>query len=303
LDDFKEEELNVETDPSDADGKPKFQYGNYNRYYGYRLEGSDPRFRFFDPDWFRGKDILDIGCNVGEVTMSIARDMAPKRILGMDIDDMLICKARKLLKQYANTKVPSAMATPNPGVEISQKKTEQLFPQNLPMIFGPLDPATTTATQQQQTCQPYPQPQTPALSSILFPNNIKFLCDNYVLESDDLLEFSQPEFDTILCLSTTKWLHLNFGDDGLKRAFKRMFAQLRPNGTLILEPQSLASYSKKARKINAVTKDNFNNMKFKPNQFVEYLINDVGFSGGEIIGTPQHSALGFRRAIYVFKKP
>ena len=68
-----------------------------------------------------------------------------------------------------------------------------------------------------------------------------------------------------------------------------MFAQLRPNGTLILEPQSLASYSKKARKINAVTKDNFNNMKFKPNQFVEYLINDVGFSGGEIIGTPQHS--------------
>ena len=79
----------------------------------------------------------------------------------------------------------------------------------------------------------------------------------------------------------------------------RMFAQLRPYGTLILEPQGLASYSKKARKINAVTKDNFNNMKFKPNQFVEYLINDVGFSGGEIIGTPQHSALGFRRAIYV----
>merc|ERR1719225_2264673 len=88
LDDFKEEELNVETDPSDADGKPKFQYGNYNRYYGYRLEGSDPRFRFFDPDWFRGKDILDIGCNVGEVTMSIARDMAPKRILGKDILDI-----------------------------------------------------------------------------------------------------------------------------------------------------------------------------------------------------------------------
>ena len=79
----------------------------------------------------------------------------------------------------------------------------------------------------------------------------------------------------------------------------RMFAQLRPYGTLILEPQSLASYSKKARKINTMTKDNFNNMKFKPNQFVEYLINDVGFSGGEIIGTPQHSALGFRRAIYV----
>ena len=224
--------------------------------------------------------------------MSIARDMAPKSIIGLDIDEMLISKARKLVKQYANTKVPSAMATPNPGVEVPVKKTEQLFPQSLPMIFGPLDPGT------QQTCQLVPQPL-PTLSTILFPNNIKFLCDNYVLEDDDLLDFAQPEFDTILCLSTTKWMHLNFGDDGLKRAFKRMFAQLRSNGTLILEPQGLASYSKKARKISAVTKDNFNNMKFKPNQFVEYLINNVGFTGGEIIGTPQHSALGFRRAIYV----
>ena len=82
------------------------------------------------------------------------------------------------------------MATPNPGVEISQKKTEQLFPQNLPMIFGPLDPAATTATQQQQTCQPYPQPQTPALSSILFPNNIKFLCEYSLLSYNYTILFS-----------------------------------------------------------------------------------------------------------------
>jgi hypothetical protein len=62
----------------------------------------------------------------------------------------------------------------------------------------------------------------------LFRRKVRFLCDNYVLESDDLLELAQPEFDTIVCLSTTKWIHLNFGDDGLKRAFKRMYAQLRP---------------------------------------------------------------------------
>ena len=102
-----------------------------------------------------------------------------------------------------------------PGIAV------QLFPQSLPVIFGPIDPASAASTSQ-QTCQLYSQPQQQfTLSSTLFPQNIKFLCDNYVLESDDLLEFSQPEFDTILCLSTTKWLHLNFGDDGLKRAFKR----------------------------------------------------------------------------------
>lgn len=45
----------------------KFQYGNYSRYYGYRIEGNDPRLTYLDPEWFRGKDVLDIGCNVGEV--------------------------------------------------------------------------------------------------------------------------------------------------------------------------------------------------------------------------------------------
>lgn len=223
--------------------------------------------------------------------MAIARDMSPSSILGIDIDPCLINKARKMVNQYANRKVPSAMATPNPEMPSDMSRTEQLFPQSLPMLFGPLDPG-------QQPQKPFLQQQ-PQQASSLFPHNIKFLCDNYVLESDDLLEFAQSEFDTILCLSTTKWIHLNFGDEGLKRAFKRMFAQLRPNGTLVLEPQALASYSKKARKINSVTKEHYNNMKLMPNQFVDYLLNEVGFTGGEVIAVPEHSALGFRRPIHV----
>lgn len=59
-----------ETKPSQHQTK-KFQYGNYSRYYGYRLEGSDPRLGFFDPQWFQNKDVLDIGCNVGEVVFLI----------------------------------------------------------------------------------------------------------------------------------------------------------------------------------------------------------------------------------------
>ncbi len=139
-------------------GDKKFQYGNYSRYYGYRLEGSDPRLNFFDPKWLENKDILDIGCNVGEVminrnilslnscnlscffeqvTMAIARDTNPKSILGIDIDPSLISKARKMVNQYASRKVPSAMATPNP--EAAETSGEQrLFPQSLPILFGPL---------------------------------------------------------------------------------------------------------------------------------------------------------------------
>jgi len=37
--------------------------------------------------------------------------------------------------------------------------------------------------------------------------------------------------------SITKWVHLNNGDAGLKRFFRRIFRQLRPGGRLLLEPQ------------------------------------------------------------------
>ena len=66
-----------------------------------------------------------------------------------------------------------------------------------------------------------------------------------MLFHDDLLTKEEPRYDTILCLSITKWIHLNWGDEGLIRVFKRIFLQLRSDGVLVLEAQPLESYKKK----------------------------------------------------------
>lgn len=47
--------------------------------------------------YFKKKDILDIGCNAGYFTISLAEHFHPKMILGIDIDGILIHKARKVL--------------------------------------------------------------------------------------------------------------------------------------------------------------------------------------------------------------
>jgi len=67
------------------------------------------------------------------------------------------------------------------------------------------------------------------------------------LERDDLVKLQKEEYDVILALSISKWIHLNFGDDGLKRTFQRTYHQLRPGGRFILEPQEWSSYKKKKK--------------------------------------------------------
>ena len=84
----------------------KFQFGNYSQYYGYRNPGSaqDSRLQHFQAEWFLGKEVLDIGCNIGHITISIAKHHAPSKIVGLDIDRKLIEIAKKNVRFYRDTR-------------------------------------------------------------------------------------------------------------------------------------------------------------------------------------------------------
>lgn len=250
-----------------------FQYGNYNRYYGYRNGGGqeDPRLKLMQPEWFRGKDVLDIGCNVGHLTLSLARDFQPRKVIGLDIDGGLIRAARRNVRHY----LTAALAG------------EMRFPVSMAICHGPIAAAALPGR---------------GAESVAFPNNVFFVEGNYVMESEAQLEGQQEEFDMILCLSLTKWVHLNWGDDGVRLLFKRMFRQLRPGGRMLLEAQPFHSYAKK-KKLTETTYKHYHAITLRPEKFNEYLLSpEVGFAKCELVATPSHASKGFQRPLYLFTK-
>ncbi|XP_030631642.1 7SK snRNA methylphosphate capping enzyme isoform X2 [Chanos chanos] len=324
----------------------KFQFGNYSHYYGYRTPGlsQDPRISVFRPEWFHGKNILDLGCNTGHMTLAIAKNWSPAHILGLDIDGRLVHAARQNLRHFLSELhrlgtrygINQNRWFGNEGIdnngtrrkrgreEEREENTEKPREKKDKMEDCPdqggkgtegvqgLTPLMALPSGQWQAPQPFPisfricrgpivAPPLLEHSPGVFPSNVSFMKGNYVLESDDLLASERAEYDVILCLSLTKWVHLNWGDAGLQRLFKRAFRQLRPGGLFILEPQPWSSYSKRKR-LTETTYKNYNSIRFKPDQFSSYLTSEVGFSSYELIGVPKSCPRGFQRPIYVFHK-
>ncbi|XP_059152538.1 uncharacterized protein LOC131938500 [Physella acuta] len=255
-------------EPTKFPAKPMFTLGNYNRYYGYRNRDHepDPRLQYFDPSWFKGKDVLDIGCNTGHITLALAEQFYPHKILGMDIDGKLIQAARQNIRHMLS----------------QRRKDSSKYPCVFEMTKGPLEAHPLMGSSDQ------------------FPNNVLFLQGNYVPGSEEILKLQKEEYDIILALSITKWIHLNNGDDGLKLFFQKIFRQLRPGGRLILEPQPWSTYRKRA-KLSAELFAKYQSIKLKPEGFKHYLLS-IGFVKCEVIGVPVTKAKGFRRPLILFTK-
>lgn len=99
----------------------RFIQGNYSTYHGYRTPViEDARLKMFPKDLFQGKDVLDIGCNVGHVTLGVAQNFMPRKIVGIDVDGKLVEAAKKNIRHYLSDEMESG------------------FPVSLKIMRGPL---------------------------------------------------------------------------------------------------------------------------------------------------------------------
>ena len=421
--------------------RKQFPYGNYDAYYGYRYVGGggsggggggsgssgggssggggsahhgalDPRLAAIDPSWLQDKDCLDIGCNAGQFTASLASRFGVRSMLGLDIDATLVTRAQRLLRHVAplvgppqnstaaasppmppvaaappaaaassqlaaaatdaiapaaaaplpdpaaghlsnddfrrllrlpprsvpdtapDVAVPLPAATPAPAAAVTVEATVSSvsskapaaaaaatsFPISFPALYGGR-PASAVADASDETDEtvasavagasaasaPPPPSSTasasapPSLSA--FPHNTRFVHMNFVEEPPAAGQLGvgpaalAARFDVVCCFSTSKWIHLNWGDEGLQRLFVRAHACLRPGGLFLLEPQPWSSYRKRAG-LTPLIKRNYETIRLRPEGFCAYLTSEaVGFASARPIEVAYGEEVGdnFRR--------
>ncbi|VAI74575.1 unnamed protein product [Triticum turgidum subsp. durum] len=212
-----------------------------------------------------------------------------RSILGVDIDKGLIETANWNLRRISRTgKVaPESAKVHNSSDSTTQSCREEVVSE---MPNGDI-----------------PKHEQPDLFEI-----VSFRSENFVQSTHRYTE----QYDTIMCLSVTKWIHLNWGDDGIITLFVKIWSLLRPvsislllslnwisvGGIFIMEPQPWTSY-RKNRLVSEVAKENFNDICIYPEKFREILLDKVGFRSAEVITNRLvGSVAGFDRPIEVYHK-
>ncbi|OIW09998.1 hypothetical protein TanjilG_32738 [Lupinus angustifolius] len=260
--------------------KQVFPYGNYKSYYGYRIgQGTDedPRMKVFRKEWFEGKECLDIGCNSGIITIQIAQKFGCRSILGIDIDSDRVEDAYWNLRKTVRTK--SAGDKPVKTSKLKDQDSADNLEKN------------GTISSNEDTKEISKEPSSLEQSDLI--NIVSFKRENFVQSRHP----PGKQYDTIVCLSVSKWIHLNWGDDGLITLFVEIWNLLRPGGIFVLEPQPWKSYESN-RHVSETTAANYRNIMFRPEQFQEILLDKIGFRTVEDITSGlTGSKTGFNRPI------
>ncbi|XP_015075069.1 probable RNA methyltransferase At5g51130 [Solanum pennellii] len=259
-------------------------FGNYRNYYGYRIGQNleeDPRLKAMKKEWFEGKDCLDIGCNSGVITIAIAQKFNCRSILGVDIDDARIQDAYWTLRKAVRSTgaVPAGVAKSTESKNVTGIENHE--------AESPKKPAGIDCTESHHV-------QEANLFDI-----VSFRKGNFV---QNWHPGEHTSYDTIICLSVSKWVQLNWGDEGLITLFSKVWRLLSPGGVFILEPQPWSSYYSN-RLVSETTRINYQEIKIRPEDFQDILLDKIGFRMVEdITSSASGRKPGFNRPIFAFWK-
>ncbi|KAJ4910008.1 putative RNA methyltransferase [Raphanus sativus] len=250
-----------------------YPFGNYKNYYGYRISNDmdeDPRLKVLNKEWFQGKDCLDIGCNSGIMTIHIANKFGCRSILGVDIDSSRVGDAQWHLRNFVRKQNHT---------KAGEKKSSGSKEESISLSNGEANTGSSGETKD------------------LF-QIVSFQKENFVHTRN----LDDNRYDTILCLSVTKWIHLNWGDDGLITLFSKIWRLLNPGGIFIMEPQPWKSYEKN-RRVSETTAMHHRTIVLRPEHFQEILLDKIGFRTVEdLTSSLSGVSKGFDRQILAFKK-
>ncbi|KAF8621772.1 hypothetical protein AX15_007508 [Amanita polypyramis BW_CC] len=224
-------------------------YGNYHGYYSKRPPASDARLGVLPREWFQGATVLDVGCNEGWVTCEVAQNFGARKVVGVDIDESLISGAWR--RRRAVWSLQGEAGVPD------------CFPASCSHEFGSL-----------------PVPSAAHRGRYAFPHNVTFRRADWVEE--EIIE-DKDGYDVVLAFSLTKWVHLNAGDAGIRRLFRRAHSVLRPGGKLVLESQPWETYAK-ARRTHEHLRETAKRIELRPEDFPGVL-RAIGFDVPQHLGT------------------
>jgi len=266
--------------------KTIFSYGNYDQYYEQRHQRCarvDLRvqalLQHFGKRIFEGKAVLDMGCNSGFVSLLVAA-LGAASVEGVDIDLVLISKALRRLRQLKKNgckTLPELSEEASGSFPVSCVQSRGIVPYHAkPIQPGALPKATRTDQMRN------------------FPHNVEFRSEN-VLVSEVEERRGRP-YDMVLCLKLTKWVHLHWGDDGLKLLLHKCHRLLRVGGLLVLEAQEWTSYQSK-KHLTPHTRQNRSLLRLRPQDLPTYLVQEVGFEHSSTVVNDH-----LRRPLQVYRK-
>ena len=228
---------------------------------------------------------MDIGCNEGLVSLSIAVQFGSTTMLGIDIDTWLVKKAKEKLKRMRRAAAKQAARLVREEEEAAAEAAASREKEKDAVAGGTLrsHPATrveATAGDDTPKEEKKPDVKTQLADSGPSLGGVTFRAGNFLDEV-----FPPGSVDAFLCLSVTKWIQLNWGDSGLKKMFRTIHDALSPGGVFIVEPQPWKSYKQAFRKqkMPEETRAHMKGIELRPAFYAEHLRKEVGFSSVEAI--------------------